>query len=180
MIANALVGDRERCLQAGMDDDLAEPLGLPEVKGKLLRTNKMALRDSRPQTVGQDVPPGDPIYDALMSLGSDLGPEALLLLTNEFLEDCPERFKRFHDLLDAQDFATTLNEVHSFKSLCLTYGMVKTGHIAQEIESATKSRPLQVEPKQLALMEEAYTLEAPQVRRHRDHIIECLQRSVGE
>jgi CheY-like chemotaxis protein len=39
MTANAMVDDRRRCLQAGMDDYLAKPFQMPELLAMLLKWN---------------------------------------------------------------------------------------------------------------------------------------------
>jgi CheY-like chemotaxis protein len=43
MTANAMAGDRERCLEAGMDDYLAKPIAILDLKEALLRWLSPAL-----------------------------------------------------------------------------------------------------------------------------------------
>jgi len=40
MTANAMEGDRERCLAAGMDDYLAKPIRVPDLQEALTRVSR--------------------------------------------------------------------------------------------------------------------------------------------
>ncbi len=47
LTANAMVGDREKCLSAGMDDYISKPVGLADLQGALQR---LLYKDAAPQT----------------------------------------------------------------------------------------------------------------------------------
>ena len=56
--ANAMQGDRDRCMQAGMDDYIAKPVRTPQLKAVLERTVlRIAVRDAKLQAREAKVPP---------------------------------------------------------------------------------------------------------------------------
>ena len=49
MTANAMAGDRERCLQAGMDDYLSKPINRETLQAVLARWGSVMADDPRPR-----------------------------------------------------------------------------------------------------------------------------------
>ena len=90
--ANALQGEGDRCLEAGMDDYLAKPLEMPKLKATLAKW--MPARES----VGEAEPPAPPAEDAKPAEGAADGPIDPKALKDVFGDD----EKIFREIL--QDF----------------------------------------------------------------------------
>ena len=158
MTANAMQGDREMCLEAGMDDYISKPIRIEELVRGLSKTlpldsdqrveqppvgeeaqgvNKDANMES--ETSAGD----DQVLDkqALNSLLNTLGGEFNYLeeLIDLFLEDTPHVIEELNTAVDAQDIPEVHRLAHSLKSNGADYGAVKFSNLCKELEMESKS-----------------------------------------
>ncbi len=134
--ANALPGDRERYLAAGMNDYLAKPIDPAKLYSLIKRWHKVTR--TRPRSSMEVVP-----LTVLQSGGVDTQGALNNLMGNEELyRRLLERFAReraefpaqLRNLLDS-DLSAALNQVHSLKSLAASLGMLRLESIAARVEA---------------------------------------------
>ncbi len=152
MTANALQGDREICLAAGMDDYVSKPFKV----GELVR----ALRMCKPKTAAS--PPVQPapgpaaasvlpasalscsaVLDpsAIKRLNAMLGKKAAIMLPkliDDFLKDAVKLQKQALDAMDKSDPETLRRSVHTLKSNARNFGASALADLCQEAENAAK------------------------------------------
>ncbi|MBX7220810.1 MAG: PAS domain S-box protein [Blastocatellia bacterium] len=176
MTANALKGDREECLAAGMDDYLPKPLKLQELADVLQRWMPSLEKNGvTVETTGEFIlPETEPIHN-LPQLTSDqfadfpvLDPtivetwRELRMLTKAnplkdvlriFLRSVPERILRLHDALPSQN-PTEIKEIaHSLKGSTSQFGALRMSKICAEMEAKAKAGDLSGVPEYLRRLE---------------------------
>jgi CheY-like chemotaxis protein len=122
MTANAMQGDRERCLAAGMDDYLSKPL---EAEGFSVMLDRW---------VPADAPRQPSALDQIRTRDVAYGPALARELCDLFLRETPTRLDQLARALDAGDLRLAARTAHSIKGSCWVVGAGQMGALAEGIE----------------------------------------------
>jgi CheY-like chemotaxis protein len=108
MTAYAMKGDRERCLEAGMDAYVSKPIGAAELFG--------ALEAVLPRPAAPPVPPPTDALDWSAALARVAGDGALLKeMIALFGQECPGLLRDLRDAVAGQDAAKLKRAAHTLK-----------------------------------------------------------------
>ena len=136
MTANAMAGDRERCLQAGMNDYLTKPIRKAELFAAIERVVGNAGQDTE-GVVGSLPSDGRSIdVDAAIR---DLGDEALVRqMAKMLLVQWDSHITAISNTMKAQDGVTLCRAAHTFKGLLAMFHAEAARRHALALELAAK------------------------------------------
>jgi CheY-like chemotaxis protein/HPt (histidine-containing phosphotransfer) domain-containing protein len=142
MTANALQGDRELCLAAGMDDYMSKPIRVEELMAALERSAPRALDPMR-AVVPAPSPHGasTPMLDraTLEQLRVTMGDGFLDELLPTFMEDSQDLVRTMRRALGERDVDVFRRAAHSLKSNAASFGAVTLSTMARDLEALAKS-----------------------------------------
>ncbi|MBF0189698.1 MAG: response regulator [Magnetococcales bacterium] len=144
LTANAMQGDREKCLAAGMDDYLSKPFKrgalLTVLARWLSRGPAASAAFAEPSGEGESL--REPIdRDKIQELQEDLGDEFHNVLRT-FQMGLADRAVRIQTALEASDANGLRLEVHSLKSLCAQFGLSRMRPVVVELEALARAGTL--------------------------------------
>jgi len=132
MTAHAMQGDRERCIEAGMDDYVSKPVSPQALAEVLARWLPKKNDESEPV-----------VFDRAGMLERLMKDENLAReVTESFLDDTPRQIEALQRYLDARDAPGAERQAHTIKGTSANVGGEALRALAVEMEKAGKAGDL--------------------------------------
>jgi PAS domain S-box-containing protein len=154
LTANALVGERERSLAAGMDDYISKPF-----TGQQLY---QALLAAVPPAAPGDADKFNP--SRLEQLCDELERNAVMDMVGDFINEFPERLAEIHRLQAAARWNELERAAHSLKGMVAVFGLQKLSENFLAIEDAAEVSDQQRVKDALVTLDESANSAALQLR----------------
>jgi PAS domain S-box-containing protein len=165
MTAHAMQGDREKCLEAGMDDYVSKPVApqsLAEVLEKWLPKATAVPAKHAPGAPEEtcSVPaqePEAPVFDKAGMMARLMDDEDLARTVAEgFLADIPQQIEALRGYLEAGDAPGAERQAHTIRGASATVGGEALRAVAFEIEKAARAGDLDTVNARMAELETAF------------------------
>ena len=142
MTANALQGDRERAIEAGMDDYLSKPVQadqLDEVLRRWIQPSKPLASPVSNDSNSASSAPGPldlAVFEGLRELQEDGEPDLLAELVEMFLEDAASRINSLREAVERDDAEAVEGIGHSLKGSCGNMGVREMQRLSAALQDA--------------------------------------------
>jgi len=153
MTANAMQGDRERCLRAGMDDYVAKPITTESLAAVFERWCRPGIRAAAYQAMPAEGSTIDPlVFDGLRVLSDEDDPGFLTRLIGHFLLDTPARLAMLGAACRKGRAEEVQRIAHSVKGSASNLGALGLARLCDKV-SAEAARELSAVPGLLGELE---------------------------
>jgi PAS domain S-box-containing protein len=156
MTANAMPGDREKCLAAGMDAYVSKPLELDDIRNVLLAVAAPAATGDSSGVIDRRR------IDQLLELQDDTNPTLLTDIIALFLKDSPMHLQNIATAVAQQDAAQLQSSAHRFLSSIDNLGAQRMHTHCVELERLAKEGTLAGTPAHLDGLQREFEI----VRQH--------------
>ncbi|MEG4323883.1 PAS domain S-box protein [Microcoleus sp. herbarium5] len=157
MTANALKGDREKCLAAGMDDYISKPIAIEKLKSVLANWSAK-LKIETPKFNGEELQNSEPDIESVVDMarlheisGADLEFEREIL--QAFVVDTASYLEAAKEAIASADMETLARHAHQIKGVSATAAVRLMPDMADQLQSLAESNDLEGATKIIAELE---------------------------